>query len=152
MQLLVLSLSRSQACSFPRVIPEIDIWRAANLMLKRYGEKALEESAMRADELEAAADAAVPEIGRRTAARSLRPVQAECRRVDISTLGGNSTDDILGGQYRCHVAATLTGRLPSHAIVGVNRFSTANLLFYPRDTRDRYLARRQSDAQLTASR
>jgi hypothetical protein len=26
------------------VIPEIDIWRAANLMLKRYGEKAAEES------------------------------------------------------------------------------------------------------------
>jgi hypothetical protein len=50
MQLLVLSLSRSQTCSFPRVIPEIDIWRAANLMLKRHGEKALEESAMRADE------------------------------------------------------------------------------------------------------
>jgi hypothetical protein len=51
MQLLVLSLSRSQACSFPRVIPEIDIWRAANLMLKRHGEKVIEESAMRADEL-----------------------------------------------------------------------------------------------------
>ena len=50
MQLLVLSLSRSQASYFPRVIPEIDIWRAANLMLKRHGEKALEESAMRADE------------------------------------------------------------------------------------------------------
>jgi hypothetical protein len=33
------------------VIPEIDIWRAANLMLKRYGEKALEESATRAAEL-----------------------------------------------------------------------------------------------------
>jgi len=33
--------------------------------------------------------------------------------VDISALGGNSTDDILGGQYRCHVAATLTGRLPA---------------------------------------
>ena len=30
------------------VIPEIDIWRAASLMLKRYGEKALEESAARA--------------------------------------------------------------------------------------------------------
>ena len=44
MQLLVLSVSRSQTCSFPRVIPEIDIWRAANLMLKRYGDKALEES------------------------------------------------------------------------------------------------------------
>jgi len=38
------------------VIPEIDIWRAANLMLKRYGEKALEESAARADELAAARD------------------------------------------------------------------------------------------------
>ena len=49
--------------------------------------------------------------------------------VDISALGGNSTDDILGGQYRCHVAATLTGRLPSHAIVGGNRFSTASLHF-----------------------
>ena len=34
-----------------RVIPEIDIWRAATLMLKRYGEKALEESAARVDEL-----------------------------------------------------------------------------------------------------
>src|SRR4029077_5475624 len=33
------------------VIPEIDICRAANLMLKRYGDKALEESATRADEL-----------------------------------------------------------------------------------------------------
>jgi hypothetical protein len=38
------------------VIPEIDIWRAANLMLKRYGEKALEESEARADELAAADD------------------------------------------------------------------------------------------------
>ena len=42
---------------------------------------------------------------------------------------GNSTDDILSGQYRCHVAATLTGRLPSHGIIGVNRFSTASLQF-----------------------
>jgi hypothetical protein len=38
------------------VIPEIDIWRAATLMLKRYGEKALEESTMRADELAADGD------------------------------------------------------------------------------------------------
>jgi hypothetical protein len=28
------------------VIPEIDIWRAANLMLKRYSEKALEPAAL----------------------------------------------------------------------------------------------------------
>jgi hypothetical protein len=51
-----LNVSRSQACSFPRVIPEIDIWRAANLMLKRYGDKALEESAARAEELAAQDD------------------------------------------------------------------------------------------------
>jgi hypothetical protein len=35
------------------VIPEIEIWRAAQLMLKRYGDKALEESAAGADELDA---------------------------------------------------------------------------------------------------
>ena len=39
------------------MIPEIDIWRAAQLMLKRHGEKALEESAARADELAVAGDA-----------------------------------------------------------------------------------------------
>ena len=33
------------------MIPEIDIWRAAQLMLRRYGEKAEAESAARADEL-----------------------------------------------------------------------------------------------------
>jgi hypothetical protein len=54
--LLVLSGSRPQACNFARVLPEIDIWRAANLMLKPYGEKAIEESAARADELVAQDD------------------------------------------------------------------------------------------------
>jgi hypothetical protein len=38
------------------VIPEIDIWRAANLMLKRYGDNAKAESARRADELATAGD------------------------------------------------------------------------------------------------
>ena len=33
------------------MIPEIDIWRVANLMLKRYGDLAEVESARRADEL-----------------------------------------------------------------------------------------------------
>jgi hypothetical protein len=33
------------------VIPEIDIWRVANLMLKRYGDDAEVESAKRANEL-----------------------------------------------------------------------------------------------------
>ena len=56
MQSLVLKVWRSQASNFPSVIPEIDIWRAANLMLKRYGPKAVEESAARADELAAQDD------------------------------------------------------------------------------------------------
>jgi hypothetical protein len=38
------------------VIPEIDIWRVANLMLKRYGDNAEVESTVRADELTAAGD------------------------------------------------------------------------------------------------
>ena len=38
------------------MIPEIDIWRAATLILERYGERALEESASRADELASAGD------------------------------------------------------------------------------------------------
>jgi hypothetical protein len=38
------------------VIPEIDIWRAAQLMLKRYANKAEAASIARADELEAAGD------------------------------------------------------------------------------------------------
>jgi hypothetical protein len=38
------------------VIPEIDIWRAAQLMLNRYGDNALAESMVRADELAAADD------------------------------------------------------------------------------------------------
>jgi hypothetical protein len=33
------------------MIPEIDIWHVANLMLKRYGDEAEAESARRADEL-----------------------------------------------------------------------------------------------------
>jgi hypothetical protein len=38
------------------LILEIDIWRAALLMIKRHGEKALDESAARADELALAGD------------------------------------------------------------------------------------------------
>ena len=38
------------------MIPEIDIWRAATLMLKRYGEKAHEQSTLRAEELTADGD------------------------------------------------------------------------------------------------
>jgi hypothetical protein len=53
---MALNLFRSQICRVYAVIPQIDIWRAASLMLKHYGEKALEESAARADELESRGD------------------------------------------------------------------------------------------------
>jgi len=56
MQLWVLNVSQRQACNFLGVIPEIEIWRAAHLMVKRYGDKALEESSTRVDELAAAGD------------------------------------------------------------------------------------------------
>jgi hypothetical protein len=47
------------------VIPEIDIWRVANLMLKRYGDNAEVESARRADELATAGDIAGVAVWRR---------------------------------------------------------------------------------------
>ena len=47
------------------MIPEIDIWRVANLMLKRYGDEAEAESARRADELWEGGDAAGAAVWRR---------------------------------------------------------------------------------------
>jgi hypothetical protein len=41
---------------FSRVISELEIWRAANLLLKRYGDKARAEGTARADALAAAGD------------------------------------------------------------------------------------------------
>ena len=38
------------------MIPEIEIWRAANLMIKRYGDEAQAESAKHAEELAADGD------------------------------------------------------------------------------------------------
>ena len=47
------------------MIPEIDIWRVANLMLQRYGDLAEAESARRADELREVGDAAGVAVWRR---------------------------------------------------------------------------------------
>jgi hypothetical protein len=47
------------------VIPEINIWRIANLMLKCYGDEADIESAIRAEELAEAGDRAGEAVGRR---------------------------------------------------------------------------------------
>ena len=71
-----------------------------------------------------------------TAEDVVQRIAAECAYVEerggvgirlepaaaIVDVGGNAPDDILGGQYRCHHAATLTRRFASNAIVGVKRF------------------------------
>ena len=49
-------MPRQLSCSVSSVIPEIDVWRTANLMFRRYGDKAIEESSERADELAAQDD------------------------------------------------------------------------------------------------
>ncbi len=40
----------AEAEARPAVIPDLDIWRAAQAMVKRYGDSAATEAAMRADE------------------------------------------------------------------------------------------------------
>ena len=52
----LVKLPESRTHSFRPVIPEIDIWRAALLMLKRFGDNAPKESAARAGNLETEGD------------------------------------------------------------------------------------------------
>jgi hypothetical protein len=49
----------------------------------------------------------------------LQPNADAAALVELGAFGGNAPDDVLGGQYRCHYAATLTCRFASNAIVGV---------------------------------
>jgi len=51
-----LIVDRASTSTFPGMIPEIDIWHVPNLMLRRYGNEADIESAIRAEELAAAGD------------------------------------------------------------------------------------------------
>ena len=60
-----LTIHRLLPDNLPGVIPEIDIWRVANLMLKRYGDEADIESAIRAEELADAGDRAGEAVWRR---------------------------------------------------------------------------------------
>ena len=60
-----LSLYRRLSSKFLRVISELEIWRAANLLLKRYGDKAGVEGTARADALAAAGDHAGEAVWRR---------------------------------------------------------------------------------------
>ena len=52
------------------MIPEIDIWRVANLMLRRYGDEADIESAIRAEQLAEAGDWAGEAVWRRVTVQS----------------------------------------------------------------------------------
>ena len=54
-----------EALERARRLPEIDIWRVANLMLKRYRDEADIESAIRAEELAEEGDRAGEAIWRR---------------------------------------------------------------------------------------
>jgi hypothetical protein len=56
---------RPPASTFCGMIPEIDIWRVASLMLNRYGSNAELESARRADELWDEGDTAGVAVWRR---------------------------------------------------------------------------------------
>jgi hypothetical protein len=60
--------------------------------------------------------------GRRARGRRFEADADAAALVDKGALGGNSPDDILGGQYRGHFAATPRGMFASHAIFGVKRF------------------------------
>ena len=62
------------------MIPDIDIWRVANLMLTRYGEEAMLESAERAHELAADGDCV-------RAATWLRITNAICQLANTTAPG-----------------------------------------------------------------
>jgi hypothetical protein len=63
------------------------------------------------------------------------PLQSDANAaavIDIGALGGNSSDNILGSQYRRHFVATLARMLASNAIVGVKRFLDRKRPVFPR--------------------
>jgi len=62
---LILTVGEGRVSSLPCVIPEIDIWRAAILMQKHFGDDAELESARRADELWESGDMAGAAVWRR---------------------------------------------------------------------------------------
>jgi hypothetical protein len=91
----VLNAWRFKACKLLPVIPEIEIWRAANLMLKRYGEKAVEESATRADELAAQDDYNGEAVWRRIRRPACEPDTV--RAAPLTTYSRCATDP--GGRF-----------------------------------------------------
>jgi len=96
-----------------------------------------------------------PLTPRRPELLSILPTDRGCRlqpNADATALVDIRTQRQFAGRHpRRSISvpsvATLTRRFADSAIVGVKRFSTASLQISPRDTRDRYLARRHPDAQ-----
>jgi hypothetical protein len=78
------------------VIPEIDIWRAATLMLKRYGDKALEQSATRVDELAADGDLHGADTWRRITA-AVEQLANTSRAPGRAGMTGRVASGIAGG-------------------------------------------------------
>jgi hypothetical protein len=75
-----LTINRGSSNNLFLVIPDIDIWRVANLMLTRYGDDAMLESAQHAYELAADGDC----VG---AATWLRITNAICRLANTIAAG-----------------------------------------------------------------
>ncbi len=59
------AIRNTSRVTLPGVIPEIDIWRVANLMLKRYGNKAKAHSDRHGEELTTSGDDAGAAVWRR---------------------------------------------------------------------------------------
>ena len=101
------------------VIPEIDIWRVANLMLKRYDDPALVESARRADEIAAADDTVGAAVW--------------CRIIDASIssrirhLPGRCTDagDLLLASFRCSLGTDGMSGRPCNATSPTDGYRSA---------------------------
>jgi hypothetical protein len=76
------SIMAERSVGIERMIPEIDIWRVANLMIKRYGENAEVECVRRADEFAEAGDEGGASVWRRArrgvAELQIAPRQGGC--------------------------------------------------------------------------
>jgi hypothetical protein len=87
------------------MIPEIDIWRVANLMLKRYGDEADIESAIRAEELAEAGDRAGEAVWRRVIdaiGQLLKKSRAEQFSERLASSNALASPTTTGGKVRAH--------------------------------------------------
>jgi hypothetical protein len=76
------------------MIPDADIWRAATLMLKRYGENAQSESTSRADELAAKGD--------REGAAVWRLITDAVAQLANTTIWPGALSEFSSKQWKCY--------------------------------------------------